>query len=256
MIFSVQRFLEDYFQQRGLTDVDQYAIRIANLFDRYHVQDGSETFTLALRKIRTAFYRRNQQLNRRDFEAVITTLLTRRFKKKINEEQIANFKQGIVRVRRSLRGKRRSIKVLLREFKNVVEARALDSFWISRKKGKLQHRPEAIAQALLTTFASAIVNGKGIVLREFLSGVGFVDVGVVFYGTLHLIELKLLKGANFSGASQLAHYMQAENRNKGWLVLIDTTLKRPKNVVPSVIETPAGTITTIVICINPPAPSD
>jgi len=34
MIFSVQRFLEDHFERRGLEDVDQYAIQVANVVER------------------------------------------------------------------------------------------------------------------------------------------------------------------------------------------------------------------------------
>jgi len=34
MIFSVQRFVEDLLERRGLADVDQYAIRVANVFER------------------------------------------------------------------------------------------------------------------------------------------------------------------------------------------------------------------------------
>lgn len=32
MIFSVQHFIEDYFHRRGLTDLDQFAVRLANAY--------------------------------------------------------------------------------------------------------------------------------------------------------------------------------------------------------------------------------
>ena len=51
---------------------------------------------------------------------------------------------------------RRSIAALLNEFRHAVEARAIDSFWISRKKRRLRARPETIAQALLAVFAKAV----------------------------------------------------------------------------------------------------
>jgi len=128
-----------------------------------------------------------------------------------------------------LRAHRRSILALLAEFKKAVEARAVDAFWISRTKHRLRLKPEKIAQTLLAIFAKGALGRQGLVLREFASGIGFVDVGIAFASVLHLIELKILKG-QLTGANQLAAYMRTEGRNEGWLVLIDTR-SRPEGCV-------------------------
>jgi hypothetical protein len=82
MIFSIQRFLEDYFQRRGLEDVDQYAIRLANAFDRLPPGATSDAVAKEIGRIRTAFFRRNRDLDRRTFESDLAAVLCGRFKKK------------------------------------------------------------------------------------------------------------------------------------------------------------------------------
>jgi hypothetical protein len=81
-IFSVQRFLEDYFERRGLADVDQYAVRAANAFERLGSSASEDALASALGRVRTAFFRRNHDLNRRQFERQLSAMLQRRFKKK------------------------------------------------------------------------------------------------------------------------------------------------------------------------------
>lgn len=83
MIFSVQHFLEDHFQRRGLADVDQYAIKVANLFARLGPQASKRTLARELERIRTVFFRRNNDLDRKVFEEKLATTLRLRFKKKI-----------------------------------------------------------------------------------------------------------------------------------------------------------------------------
>ena len=82
MIFSVQRFLEDHFERRGLADVDQYAIRAANVFARLGSKPSEDTLARKLARLRTAFFRRNQDLDRKEFEAQLAATLRRRFPKK------------------------------------------------------------------------------------------------------------------------------------------------------------------------------
>src|SRR5437016_932045 len=125
MIFSVQRFLEDYFERRGFQDVDQYAIRVANVFERLSPSATAEALTQALAKVRTAFYRRNRQLVRGDFEAHLAASLRGRFKKKEHDPAVAVFEAALGPARSRLRGKRRSISVLLSEFKRAVESLAV-----------------------------------------------------------------------------------------------------------------------------------
>ena len=64
------------------------------------------------------------------------------------------------------------------------------------------------------------------VMREFASGVGFVDVGISFGATLHLVELKILTGT-LTAASQVATYMAMERRTTGWLLPVERRRAAP-----------------------------
>ncbi len=251
MIFSVQRFLEDHFERRGLADVDQYAIRVANVFERLGPRASEGTLARELGRLHTVFFRRNHDLDRKEFETRLAATLRRRFQKKKNEASFKGFARGLAPARARFRVRRRSIAALLSEFKRAVEARSVDAFWDSRKKHHLRSRPEKIAQGLLAVFAKGVVGSDGLVLREVASGIGFVDVGVSFGGVLHLIELKILKG-RLTGANQLVTYMRTEGRGTGWLVLIDA--RRNRQPVPVRIDTPAGPIKTLIVDVNPAAP--
>ena len=253
MIFSVQRFLEDHFERRGLADLDQYAIRVANVFERLGPRASEETVARELGRVRTVFFRRNHDLDRKEFEARLAAALRCRFQKKTNEASFKGFERALAPARARLRARRRSIAALLSEFKRAVEARAIDVFWESRKKHRLRSRPEKVAQGLLAVFAKGVIGNDGLVLREIASGIGFVDVGVSFGGVLHLIEIKILKG-QLTGAKQLATYMFTEGRGNGWLVLIDARRNRHPDAVPVIIETSAGPIRTLIVDVNPAAP--
>jgi hypothetical protein len=255
MIFAIQRYLEDYFVRRGLADVDQYAISVANVVER-HLGEADETaLTQALARIRTAFYSRNRALRRREFESELATSLRAKFKKKVDDRTLYQFEQSLAGARLRLFRKRRSIGALLREFKSAVQALGIDSFWTSRKRGILEPRPEKNAQALLAVFARGTIGLRGVVLREFGCGVGFVDIGICFGGVLHLVELKVFRGGALKGASQLETYMRTERRKSGWLVIIDASTIRPRLGVPPRILTTEGSIATLVIDVNPSAPS-
>lgn len=253
MIFSVQRFLEDHFERRGLADVDQYAIRVANAFERLGPKASQETLVRELGRLRTVFYRRNHDLDRKEFEAQLAATLRTRFKKKRNNVRFTKFERSFAPARARLRARRRSIAAVLSEFKRAIEARAVDAFWDSRKRHLMRSRPEKIAQALLAVFAKGVVGSNGVVLREIASGIGFVDVGVSFGGTLHLIELKILK-KHLTGANQLATYMRTEGRDRAWLLLIDARGNRHREPVPVRIDTAAGLILTVVVDVNPAVP--
>jgi hypothetical protein len=149
-----------------------------------------------------------------------------------------------------------TIRKLLEEFKNTVEAEAVNSFWISRSKARLKTRPEKHGQELLGVFARAKLAGRGSAIREAVSGIGFVDVLVTFSsGLLHVVELKMLKGNDVPGPSQLAAYMKHRARPEGWLVFFDARKPNRKKAVPSIFKRTPGTIRTIVIDINPLPPS-
>jgi len=82
MIFSIQRYLEDYFNRCGLGDPDQYAVNLAKLYDRERRGKTVPTFLSAMKRIRTVFYKRNSHTQREPFERRILTLLDTKFKKK------------------------------------------------------------------------------------------------------------------------------------------------------------------------------
>lgn len=82
MIFSIQTYLEDYFNRRGLGDPDQYAVALARLYDRERYGKSAPAFLADMRRIRTAFYRRNDHVQRDTFESKLLTVLDGRFKKK------------------------------------------------------------------------------------------------------------------------------------------------------------------------------
>jgi len=82
MIFSIQTYLENYFNRRGLGDPDQYAVAVARLYDREGRGKAVPAFLAVMKRIRTAFYRRNDHLQRDTFERKLLTILDGKFKKK------------------------------------------------------------------------------------------------------------------------------------------------------------------------------
>jgi len=145
---------------------------------------------------------------------------------------------------------------MLEEFRDSVEAEAVNSFWESRTKGKLKKRPEKLGQEILGVFASAKMAGHGAAIREAASGIGFVDVLVTFSsGLLHVVELKMLKGLAVPGPTQLATYMKHKKRKEGWLVLFDTRKWNGKKPVPAMIKRGSAVIRVIVVDVNPVPPS-
>jgi hypothetical protein len=83
MIFSIQRYLEDYFSRCGFLDPDQYAIALARLYDRQRQGKTSDTFLLSMAKMRTAFFRANSGIQRPVLERKILSHLDGKFKKKV-----------------------------------------------------------------------------------------------------------------------------------------------------------------------------
>lgn len=256
MIFSLQGFLEDYFQKRNLADLDQYAIRIANLYARRRSVESNEAFLKRLHAIRTVFYKRNRGLNRYSVEDQILAALDRKFKS-LRSDHAAFFAESDVRKERTRLHKmhRRSIGNILVRFRCAVEARTVDTLWISRTRGILRKRAERIAQGMLTQFLQGVLsNAPGRLFRELPSGIGFVDL-VVMLGTVpHLVELKIQK-SKFTGPAQLEDYMMKENRKEGWLVVFDARPDSKKTPVPNVIRTRSGVIRVVVVDINPTPPS-
>lgn len=82
MIFSIQTYLEDYFAKRGLADPDQYAVALARLYDRQRDNKAEPAFLVAMKRVRTIFYKRNDHIERDTFDRRLLSLLDSRFKKK------------------------------------------------------------------------------------------------------------------------------------------------------------------------------
>lgn len=255
MIFSVQRLVDEYITRRGLADVDQYAVKVANLYDRMSAKPDVDSLAKTLATVHTVFFRRNQGIDRKQFEQALAVRLSQNVKKKTPDtELLEGFRRGLSPWRQAPQ-KRLSISDVLTRFKNAVESRAPDAFWISRKRGVLRPKAEKLAQALLAVFAKAILKSDGLVLREVASGIGFVDIGIVFGRVLHLVEIKILKG-KLQGAGQLSHYMATECRRAGWLVLIDVRAFTNRDPIPSSIIDSSGPIRTVLIHVNPRPPHD
>jgi hypothetical protein len=82
MIFSIQRFLEDYFHRCGFKDSSQYAVSVAALYDRERHRKDVPSFLAAMKRLRTTFFRRNESIQRPVFEKRILAILDTEFKKK------------------------------------------------------------------------------------------------------------------------------------------------------------------------------
>lgn len=259
-VFVIQRDLEDYLARLRMDDPDQYAVRLANLYDSQRSSlQPEEDFLARMRRIRTVFFKSNRDIDRREFEKQLLVRLDRRYLKK--KDSCPEFPGGVEPERQWLareRGKPRTIARLLGAFKRGVESRGVDSFWVSRKKGKLQSRPEQIGQSLLALYAKGVLEERGgLVLREFASGIGYIDMGIAFASTLHLLELKVLTTSGLIGVAQLGRYMHNEGRGEGWLVVFDARTPRQREAGGSVerVELPEGLVHVICIDINPLPPS-
>ncbi len=256
MIFSIQHYLEDYFHQRNLDDVDQYAVKLANLYALRRKAMAERDFLKAMGRLRTVFYRNNSHLDRASAERGMLLSLDRKFKKKASNPGELEFPGGVAPERATLRKlPRRSIADLLRLFKHAIESRAVDTIWNSRAAGRLRPRPEKVAQGMLSLFAMGVLsNGRGNLLRELASGIGFVDLVVMFGCVPHLVETKVLRGA-FTGVAQLTAYMVTENRQEGWLVVFDARPSDGRVALPERIDASAGIVRVVAVDINPVPPS-
>lgn len=259
MIFSIQRFLEDHFSAAGWADRDQYAISLANLYDRRRTQVSRDEFQKLMRSARTGFFRANK-LDRPETERHLLALLDRSFKKKVETNPgpalLIPFKRGVEAERLVIRrAKRRSMRLLLERFRHAVQSAGIDMFWTSRVAGRLKPQPESIAQSALAIMLKGVLDAPGKVFREYFVGVGYVDIGVVL-STLHILELKVLKAGALVGPDQLDKYLRDEGCRAGWLVVVDARPPTRKPPLPTRIQLTGGrTCHVIAIDINPTPPS-
>ncbi len=253
MIFRIQVYLEDYFNKSQLIDSDGYAVNLANMYSHDRLKIDEISFLKKVHKINTTFFANNSIDNRREIEAKLVKKLDKKFKKKQSKTM---FPGGIVKEKENFSYlPRLTINHLLDMFCSAVEARAVDQFWVSRKKGLLRDHPEKIGQGLFATFVEgSLIFRNGLSIKEFQSGIGFVDFVVVLSTIPHLIEMKVLKDS-FSGANQLEQYMKTERRNRGSLLVFDSGLSQVKIDLPPRIETATGKIKVYRADINPKPPS-
>jgi hypothetical protein len=257
MIYSIQSYLENYFNRCGLVDPDQYAVNVARLYDRQRHGKKTPAFLSSMKRIHTVFYKQNARTQRPTFEKRVLTLLDSKFKKKrvlfISNAVAERVEDSGNRLRRL---RHITIRKFLEEFKSTVEAHGVNSFWESRSEAKLRSRAEKIGQEMLGVFASAKLRDHGAAIREPVVGTGFVDFLVTFSsGLVHVVELKMLKDPGVTGLAQLAAYMKHNNRKEGWLVLFDVRKGNKRQSVAPTMKQKNGTIRTVVIDLNPTAPS-
>ena len=82
MVFSIQRFIEDYLNKRRIVDSDQYAVAVANLFDESRFDMSKQDFLLRMGRIKTSLFKQNRSLKRSEFESTLLSRLDAKFKKK------------------------------------------------------------------------------------------------------------------------------------------------------------------------------
>jgi hypothetical protein len=255
MLFTIQTYLEEYLSKRNMVDSDGYTVRLANLYFYYRSNTEDALFFSKVGHIRTVLFLNNGIEDRKDFEQSLIRRLDNKFKKKLGSNN-SYFPGGTELEKENLQHLPKiTIDILLNEFRHATEARAIDAFWISRIKGTLRQRPEKIAQALFTLFTKGtLINRSGILLREFQSGIGFVDVGIIFSSTLHLVEIKVITD-DFTGLGQLEQYMKTEKRQEGSLLIFDSLKPDEKIDLPARINTSAGVVKIYRVDINPRPPS-
>ncbi len=87
---------------------------------------------------------------------------------------------------------------------------------------------EAAPHLILQAFLQRIINGGGIILREYASGRERMDLCVVYKNNKYPIELKIMysKSVVQEGLVQLSNYMATLGEKTGWLVIFDRSNKR------------------------------
>lgn len=254
-MLEIQAIVEDFMHQISATDNDGYAQKLSTLFfENCLSHNTQEIFVEKARKIKTVFFVQNQNINKNVFLQMLSNKLFSTYKKKVPNIDGSIF-ADVVKKQTTI--KRMSIGSLLEDFRYAIESRGINQFWKSRKDNTLQNHPEEIAQANLAVFTLGVLSNKsyGHVFREFASGIGYVDLGIQFSSTLHLLELKILKN-KLIGPNQLAEYMKSEKRKISHLVVFDSRPPQEKTSISNQINVESGIVKIHLIDINPKAPSD
>lgn len=82
---------------------------------------------------------------------------------------------------------------------------------------------ESYPHLLLMAFLQRVINGGGIITREYALGKKRVDIGVIWKKQRFVIELKIKHGEDTlkKGLEQTAHYMDVSGATEGHLVIFD-----------------------------------
>lgn len=253
MIFSIQAHIENYFNVRQINDTDGYALRFAKYYFNNRIRLQMDDLFAGLAGIKTILFRNNLTVEKPKLIRALVGSLDEAFPAETRLE--ISFPGGLRSERKKLsaRAKRITIRNLLQLFKEAVEARGIDIFWESRKRGKLRPKPEKIAQGLFAVFCRDTPSGVD-VLREFVSGIGFVDAALLISRTIHLVEIKILTNS-FLGVEQLEEYMKKEGKQTGYLLVFDARPHEKRSETPSFLDVSCGRIHVVRIDINPIAPS-
>ena len=124
---------------------------------------------------------------------------------------------------------RQELEGALAKFASFVKADKRMAFWQPAGKGKHKwaQGPERVGQDLLHTFLKGKLDNRIEVFEEIAAGAGRLDIYVHGRGGLSaILELKVLgspyaTGYAFSGADQIAHYMDSKAVRLGFLVIFD-----------------------------------
>ena len=90
--------------------------------------------------------------------------------------------------------------------------------WIEKYEYK-----EAAPHLILQAFLQRIINGGGVILREYAAGRERMDLCVVYKNNKYPVELKVMysKSVIQKGVEQLGNYMTTLGEHTGWLVIFD-----------------------------------
>jgi hypothetical protein len=93
--------------------------------------------------------------------------------------------------------------------------------------GQIPEYPEAVPHLALCAFLQRVVNGGGVVHREFAAGRGAMDVLVIYGPDRFALELKRVRTRDAletvveRGVTQIGNYLGTVGLDHGWLVVFD-----------------------------------
>lgn len=132
---------------------------------------------------------------------------------------------------------------------------AFVSFWRQHGEALMGTSPyhEAAPHLVLMAFLHRVVNGGGVVEREYAIGMGRMDICVRFGGEVLGIELKVWRekkpDPERQGLEQLDEYLAGIAQQSGWLIIFDRRPDQPpveQRVSVHQAQTPSGRLIQVV----------